>query len=93
MKTRLTILLCWFSVYQLSNSVLAQNKTNGKKLIEFGWDYPNVALLKNNIMEMEKAPDCRAEGSALECLLTQESGRDFSKWSQRGRTPKCPPLD
>ena len=29
---------------------------NQKKLIEFGWDYPNVSFLKANIAKMEKAP-------------------------------------
>lgn len=29
---------------------------NNKKLIEFGWDYPNISFLKANISRMEKAP-------------------------------------
>lgn len=34
---------------------LAQG-TGGKKLIEFGWDFPNVSYLKANIAKMEEAP-------------------------------------
>lgn len=37
------------------NKSLAQNNSE-KKLIEFGWDYPNVSLLKENISNIEKAP-------------------------------------
>lgn len=40
-----------YTPYALS----AQNK-NEKKLIEFGWDYPNVSFLKANITNMEKTP-------------------------------------
>ncbi|HET7116023.1 MAG TPA: hypothetical protein VFI29_06010 [Hanamia sp.] len=29
---------------------------NNKKLIEFGWDFPNISFLKANISQMEKAP-------------------------------------
>jgi hypothetical protein len=41
-----------FSPYLLH----AQNKLDKKKLIEFGWDYPNVSFLKSNITSMEKMP-------------------------------------
>lgn len=41
-----------FSPYLL----FAQNKPNEKKLIEFGWDMPNVSSLKANIPGMEKMP-------------------------------------
>ncbi|HUZ58004.1 MAG TPA: hypothetical protein VMU83_04420 [Hanamia sp.] len=34
---------------------IGQN-VNNKKLIEFGWNYPNVSFLKANISSMEKAP-------------------------------------
>lgn len=34
----------------------AQNKPDGKKLIEFGWDNPNVSSLKNNFIQREKTP-------------------------------------
>jgi len=30
--------------------------TSEKKLIEFGWDYPNVSFLKTNIARMQEAP-------------------------------------
>ncbi len=35
------------------NLLLAQNE---KKLIEFGWDYPNISFLKANIHSMEEKP-------------------------------------
>lgn len=35
---------------------LSAQKKNGKKLIEFGWDYPNVSFLKANLVRMEKTP-------------------------------------
>jgi len=41
-----------FSPYLLH----AQDKLDKKKLIEFGWDYPNVSFLKSNITSMEKMP-------------------------------------
>lgn len=41
-----------FSPYLLH----AQNKLDKKKLIEFGWDYPNVSFLKSHITSMEKMP-------------------------------------
>ncbi len=37
-------------------SVSAQNKVSSKKLIEFGWDYPNVSFLKAHLGEMTKKP-------------------------------------
>ena len=37
-----------------SSTVNAQN--SGKKLIEFGWDYPTVEYLKKNISQMERTP-------------------------------------
>jgi len=37
------------------NKLPAQNRSE-KKIIEFGWDYPNVSFLKANITNMEKAP-------------------------------------
>jgi len=37
------------------NKLLAQNNSE-KKLIEFGWDYPNISFLKSNITNMEKTP-------------------------------------
>lgn len=36
--------------------LLAQNKPNEKKLIEFGWDMPKISFLKANISDMEKMP-------------------------------------
>ncbi|MDP4285620.1 MAG: hypothetical protein Q8891_14465 [Bacteroidota bacterium] len=52
-----TIVFIEFLVMVLIPFLLnAQNKWNNKKLIEFGWDYPNVSLLKNNISGMEKKP-------------------------------------
>lgn len=38
-----------------SNVSMAQN-INDKKLIEFGWDYPNISFLKSHISQMVKAP-------------------------------------
>lgn len=51
----------WFTYIFISiilfapHVLFAQNRNN-KKLIEFGWDYPNVSYLKANISQMEKAP-------------------------------------
>jgi len=56
MKVKFIILMLWFVVCQLSHSVQAQNKTIGKKLIEFGWDYPDIKYLKDHINQMEKQP-------------------------------------
>ena len=36
--------------------VLFAQNINNKKLIEFGWDYPNISFLKTNISRMEKTP-------------------------------------
>lgn len=52
------IILCALFLLDVSLSGLlfAQNKTEQKKLIEFGWDYPTISFLKKNINEMQKAP-------------------------------------
>jgi hypothetical protein len=52
------ILIFIFSLFIIPSPYfsLAQNKSNEKKLIEFGWDYPNVSSLKANISRMEKTP-------------------------------------
>lgn len=34
----------------------AQDKISGKKLIEFGWDYPTISYLKTNAADMQKTP-------------------------------------
>ena len=49
------IFISILSLILAQNKLLAQNNS-GKKIIEFGWDYPNVSLLKENISNMEKAP-------------------------------------
>lgn len=51
-KYIITLILFFLSA---SNVSIAQN-LNNKKLIEFGWDYPNVSFLKANISKMVKAP-------------------------------------
>lgn len=45
----ISILIIYFSL-----KPLYAQKINDKKLIEFGWDYPDVDYLKANIHEMEK---------------------------------------
>src|SRR5262245_5693974 len=35
---------------------LASAQSSNKKLIEFGWDEPDVAFLKRHLAEMEKTP-------------------------------------
>lgn len=52
LKNPFSLSLLMLSFHYLS---FGQN-VNSKKLIEFGWDYPKVSLLKSNIAEMEKAP-------------------------------------
>lgn len=46
-----SLCLSFFPVF-----LIAQNRSTGKKLIEFGWDYPSVSFLVKNIAEMEKTP-------------------------------------
>ena len=36
--------------------LMGQEKSAQKKLIEFGWDYPTISFLKNNVNEMQKTP-------------------------------------
>ena len=36
--------------------LMGQEKAGQKKLIEFGWDYPTVSVLKNNISKMQNTP-------------------------------------
>lgn len=49
------VFVSFFFISSLSY-LFAQDKLNKKKLIEFGWDYPNVTYLKTNIAAMEKTP-------------------------------------
>lgn len=44
-----TLTLLW---YNTTNKVLAQKN----KLIEFGWDYPNVEALSKNLLSMQQTP-------------------------------------
>ena len=42
-------------IFLTSNDSKSQN-INNKKLVEFGWDYPNVSFLKAHISQMVKVP-------------------------------------
>ena len=44
--------MCNFSL----RALYAQNAGPEKKIIEFGWDYPDVSFLKTHIVDMEKKP-------------------------------------
>ena len=52
--TKAALYINSFLLIIASSTVNAQN--SGKKLIEFGWDYPTVEYLKKNITQMEKTP-------------------------------------
>jgi hypothetical protein len=54
-KKSIIIIECLFVIFS-PYLLHAQNKLDKKKLIEFGWDYPNVSFLKSNITSMEKMP-------------------------------------
>lgn len=51
-KNLVTLFLLMFLTHSFSRG----QGTGEKKLIEFGWDYPNVSFLKANISRMEEAP-------------------------------------
>jgi len=48
--------ICIFFSFSSPVLLMGQDKADPKKLIEFGWDYPTISFLKNNINEMEKTP-------------------------------------
>src|SRR5205085_5506882 len=50
------IVFTCFLIAAFANFLIAQNKSNDKKLIEFGWDYPTISSLKDNLGQREKTP-------------------------------------
>jgi hypothetical protein len=50
------IILVMYLIISFSSSSFAQDKINGKKIIEFGWDYPTITYLRNNAAKMQKTP-------------------------------------
>jgi hypothetical protein len=45
-----------FSSFCFPILLMGQENAGQKKLIEFGWDYPTVSFLKNNISKMQNTP-------------------------------------
>ena len=50
------ILPILISIILLPFFLSPQNNGSQKKLIEFGWDYPKISYLKNNLQSMQKTP-------------------------------------
>ncbi len=55
MQKKFIVSVSLFVLISVQNNLIAQ-KNNEKKLIEFGWDYPNISFLEANITNMEKTP-------------------------------------
>jgi hypothetical protein len=55
MVKKATVLTC-FLIVGVGCFLHAQTRVTDKKLIEFGWDYPNVASLKTNYDQRQKTP-------------------------------------
>src|SRR5215216_4841816 len=51
-----TAVFTCFLIVGLAHLLSAQNKSNDKKLIEFGWNSPTVSSLKMNLDQREKTP-------------------------------------
>lgn len=71
----------------LAGSALAQSTRESKKLIEFGWDEPDTALMRKHIAAMEKTP---FDGCVYHPYYTKPDGTkgDFmwECWGSRGFT-------
>src|SRR4051812_8018384 len=65
MITSLAVGLVWVS------SALAQSPEPGKKLIEFGWDEPDTAFMRQHIAKMEETP---FDGTVFHILYTKPDG-------------------
>ena len=67
MRTLLIALFC------LAVSPLVAASTKDKKLIEYGWDVPDTAYMREHVREMEKVPYCRStdEDSEMAMLLAR----------------------
>jgi hypothetical protein len=69
-----------------------QPSTRGKKLIEYGWDCPNTAYVRQHVREMEKRP---FDGVIIQVTKTQEprmgGTEDTLGWKVFGKERFQPP--
>lgn len=65
-------LVCFVLMLLVAGGVRAQSTTQpGKKLIEFGWDEPDTAYMRDHITEMEKTP---FDGCVFHLTYTKPDG-------------------
>src|SRR5438552_16252233 len=80
------IILMLMPLLLVDASVVAQSRPT-KKLIEFGWDEPDIAFMKQHIAEMEATP---FDGTVFHILYTKPDGtrgRFMNEcWSRRAFT-------
>ncbi len=77
------------ALYAVSISAAPLNQTTaGKKLIEYGWDCPNTAFVRQNIRQMEKRP---FDGVIIRVTRTGPNGaEDTLGWRVFSRTRFVP---
>ncbi len=71
---------CWsLAIVVLCLPVLAQTRPSNKKVIEFGWDMPDTAFMRQHIAEMEKRP---FDGCVFRVMYRKSDGRIGSLMSE-----------